>query len=185
MGLCVMSLLVLGPVAIVAFSDGPDAAFTGGFGEPTCLECHDDHAMNDASGKMNLSGIPEMYTPGREYTITVTLARPELARAGFQLAARFDEGSSAGMSAGVLRASDLRTQLIEGTGGRVTYIEHTLAGSRVEPAGTAEWTFGWTAPATGGPVIFHAAGNASNNDRSALGDFIYMTSAHSVAERAR
>ena len=182
-GLFLISLFVLGPVAIVAFSDGPDAGFTGGFGEPTCLECHDDHAMNDASGKMNLSGIPEMYTPGREYTITVTLARPDLARAGFQLAARFEEGSSAGASAGVLRASDPRTQLIEGAGGRVIYLEHTLAGSKVEPAGTAEWTFGWTAPQTGGPVIFHAAGNASNNDRSALGDFIYLTSAASVVGR--
>jgi hypothetical protein len=182
-GLFLISLFVLGPVAIVAFSDGPDAALTGGFGEPTCLQCHDDHAMNDASGKMNLSGIPEMYTPGREYTITVTLARPDLARAGFQLAARFDQGSATGMSAGVLRASDPRTQLIEATGGRVIYIEHTLAGSKVEPAGTAEWTFGWTAPEAGGSVTFHAAGNASNNDRSALGDFIYVTSAHSVAGR--
>jgi hypothetical protein len=176
----VISLLVLGPVAI-AFSDGPDPALTGGFGEPTCLECHSDHGMNDASGKMNLSGIPEMYTPGKDYTITVTLARPELARAGFQLAARFDQGSSAGMNAGVLRASDPRTQLIEGAGRRVIYVEHTLAGSKVERTGAAEWTFGWTAPETSGSVIFHAAGNASNDDRSALGDFIYTTSAHSVA----
>jgi hypothetical protein len=179
----VISLLVLGPVAILGFSDGPDPAVTGGFGEQTCLECHDDNGMNDASGRLNLSGIPEMYTPGKDYTITVTLARPELARAGFQLAARFDQGSSAGMSAGVLRANDPRTQLIEGAGRRVVYIEHTLAGSKIEPAGTAEWTFGWTAPETGGSVIFHAAGNASNDDRSALGDFIYTTSAHSVAGR--
>ena len=178
-----ISLLMLGPVAILAFSDGPDAAMTGGFGEPTCLKCHNDNGINDASGKLNLSGIPEVYAPGQDYTITVTLARPELARAGFQLAARFDQGSSAGMSAGVLRASDARTQLIEGAGRRVIYIEHTLAGSKVERVGTAEWTFGWTAPETGGSVIFHAAGNASNDDRSALGDFIYMTSAHIVAGR--
>jgi hypothetical protein len=177
----VISLLALGPVAIVAFSDGPDPALTGGFGEPTCLQCHNDNGMNDASGKLNLSGIPEMYTPGKDYTITVTLARPELARAGFQLAARFDQGNSAGMSAGVLRASDPRTQLIEGAGSRVIYIEHTLVGSKVERAGTAEWTFRWTAPETGGPVIFHVAGNASNDDRSALGDFIYTTTAHSAA----
>jgi len=179
----VISLFVLGPVAIVAFSDGPDAALTGGFGEPTCLECHSDHGMNDASGKLNVAGIPEMYAPGKDYTITVTLARPELARAGFQLAARFDEGGSAGMSAGVLRAGDPRTQLIEGDGRRVIYIEQTLAGSKVERIGTAEWTFGWTAPESGGSVIFHAAANASNDDRSALGDFIYTTSAHSVAAR--
>jgi hypothetical protein len=177
----VTSLLVLGPVAILAFSDGPDPALTGGFGEPTCFQCHNDNGMNDASGKLNLSGIPDTYTPGKDYTITVTLARPELTRAGFQLAARFDQGNAAGMSAGVLRASNPRTQLLEDAARRVTYIEHTLAGSKVERAGTAEWTLEWRAPETGGSVIFHAAGNASNDDRSALGDFIYTTSAHSVA----
>jgi hypothetical protein len=177
-----MSLVMLGPLALLAFSDGPDPGMTGGFGEPTCRECHDDNGMNDASGRLNLSGIPEMYTPGKDYNITVTVARPELARAGFQLAARFDQGSSAGMSAGVLRAGDNRTQLIEDAGKRVVYIEHTLAGSRVEPVGMAEWTFGWTAPETGGSVIFHATGNASNDDRSPLGDFIYLTSAHSAGQ---
>jgi hypothetical protein len=179
-GLCAISLVLLVPLALLAFADGPDAAKTGGFGEPTCLECHDDNGLNDASGRMSLSGIPEMYTPGKDYTITVTLARAGLARAGFQLAARFDQGSSAGMGAGALHTSDNRTQLLEGGDKRVTYIEQTLTGSKVDPAGTAEWQFGWTAPTTGGSVLFHASANASNDDRSALGDFIYTAVAHSV-----
>ena len=182
-GLYAISLVLLGPLALLAFADGPDAAKTGGFGEPTCLECHNDNGLNDASGRMSLSGIPEMYTPGKDYTITVTVARPGLARAGFQLAARFDRGSSSGMSAGALRPTDNRTQLLEGGEQRVSYIEHTLAGSKVDPAGTAAWTFGWTAPTTGSSVIFHASANASNDDRSALGDFIYTTVAHSVEEK--
>src|SRR4030095_781689 len=107
---------------------------TGGFGEPTCLECHDDNGLNDASGRMSLSGIPEMYTPGTDYNITVTLARPGLGRAGAQLPARFDQVSSAGKGAGALRTSDNRTQLLEGGDQRVTYIEHTLTGSKVDPA---------------------------------------------------
>jgi hypothetical protein len=179
-GLCAVSLVLLVPLALLAFADGPDPAKTGGFGEPTCLECHDDNGLNDASGRMSLSGIPEMYTPGKDYNITVTLARPGLARAGFQLTARFDQGSSAGKGAGALRTSDNRTQLLEGGDQRVTYIEHTLTGSKVDPAGTAEWKFGWTAPTTGGSVLFHASANASNDDRSALGDFIYTAVAHSV-----
>ena len=129
---------------------------------------------------MSLSGIPEMYTPGKDYIITVTLARPGLARAGFQLAARFDQGRTAGQGAGSLHTSDTRTQLLEGGERRVTYIEQTLAGSKIDPAGTAEWTFSWTAPTTGGSVQFHASANASNDDRSALGDFIYTAVAHSA-----
>ena len=179
-GLYVIFLVLLGPFALLAFTDGPDPAKTGGFGEPTCLECHDDNGLNDASGRMSLSGIPEMYAPGKDYTITVTLARPGLARAGFQLAARFDQGSSAGMGAGALQTSDNRTQLLEGGEQHVTYIEHTLTGSKVDPAGRTEWKFGWTAPTTGGSVVFHASANASNDDRSALGDFIYTAVAHSV-----
>ena len=39
----------------------------------------------------------------------------------------------------------------------------------------------WTAPAGDAPVIFHAAGNASNGDASPLGDFIYTATASSGA----
>jgi hypothetical protein len=182
MGRCAIFIGMLVPFTLLAFADGPDPANTGGFGEPTCRECHYDNELNDASGRLTLSGVPEMYTPGKDYIITMTLARAELARAGFQLAVRFDRGSSAGLSAGMLRTRDKRTQLIEGPEKRVIYIEHTLAGSRVESAGTAEWTFGWVAPEAEGSVVFHATGNASNDDRSALGDFIYMTSEHSVGQ---
>jgi hypothetical protein len=57
----------------------------------------------------------------------------------------------------------------------VSYIEHNLAGP-VLSGDAGRWMVRWTAPADGrGVVIFHAAGNAANDDDSPLGDFIYTT----------
>ena len=57
----------------------------------------------------------------------------------------------------------------------LTFVQHTLIGSRVVRAGVNAWTIEWTAPAaSAGPVQFNVAGNASNDDDSALGDFIYL-----------
>jgi hypothetical protein len=46
------------------------------------------------------------------------------------------------------------------------------------------WTMEWTAPSTGaGPVQFNVAANASNNDDSPLGDFIYMKMVRSTSAK--
>jgi hypothetical protein len=53
-------------------------------------------------------------------------------------------------------------------------VQHTEHGTAAERDGANQWTFEWTAPPAGaGPVSFHTAANASNDDASALGDFIY------------
>ena len=58
-------------------------------------------------------------------------------------------------------------------GKAVEYIQHTKAGSAPARAGEARWTLVWTAPTAKAPVQFDIAANASNNDNSPLGDFIY------------
>jgi hypothetical protein len=174
-------LVSLAFMPFVPFVTGPVAGRTGGFGEMTCHECHWDNPVNEPSGRLTLSGTPATYTPQARYSIIVDLARPELVLGGFQLSARFGSGSSAGTNAGVLRPIDQFAERVADEGGRVMYVQHTKAGATAAKPGAARWTVEWTAPAGNTPVIFHAAGNASNGDASPLGDFIYTATASSGA----
>lgn len=154
-------------VAAVAYDDQPPPAHTGGFDEPTCASCHFDGPVDDGGGELKLMGLPERYEPGAEYVIRVVLSRPELAKAGFQLAAR----TGAAAQAGSLESSDHRTAVTEAGG--VSYIHHTFEGTRPDAEGANSWTIRWTAPEEGGDVFFHIAANAANADFSAFGDHIY------------
>jgi hypothetical protein len=184
--LLALSAVALGavPLAVSASMSDLVPARTGGFGEMTCQQCHWDNPLNDPSGQFTLAGIPEAYTPGEQYLITVALARPGVTRAGFQLSAREDGiNMSSGTDAGVLRPADELTVTGQGEARRVTYIQHSRAGSEAKAPGQITWTFEWTAPSAEIPVVFHAAGNASNDDASPLGDFIYTTSSRTSAIR--
>ncbi len=92
---------------------------------------------------------------------------------GFQLAARFADGKAAG------------TWSVTGDRARVAsggFVQHTKAGARVSATNVNEWQATWTAPERG-EVVFNVAGNASNNDASPLGDFIYVVELKSAAAR--
>ena len=156
----------------MTFKNGPPPAHTGGFGEPTCRECHFDAELNEPGGTVTIVGPPS-YAPGQTYRLDLLLRRAGMLRGGFQLAARFEAGDSAGRPAGNLAPADARTAVVWDTTTHVGYIEHTEAGTAVTNA-TARWTIHWTAPASAhGPVVFHIAANAANDDDSPLGDFIY------------
>lgn len=170
------------PLVIQASVSDVVPAHTGGFGEMTCQQCHWENPLNDPSGRIALTGIPDTYTPGTQYLITITLARPDLMRAGFQMSAR--EGGinmNAGTDAGVLRPTDeLTTTVRGGPGNTVTYVQHTEAGTKLTTPGTATWTVEWTAPDLPDvPVVFNVAANAASDDASPLGDFIYTAMAAS------
>lgn len=154
-------------VAAVAYDDQPPPAHTGGFDEPTCASCHFDGPVDDGEGELKLVGLPDRYDPGAEYLIRVVLSRPELTKAGFQLAARTGEAAQAG----AFESSDDRTAVTEAAG--VSYIHHTFAGTRPEEEGANSWTIRWRAPEGSGEVYFHVAANAANADFSAFGDHIY------------
>ena len=126
--------------------------------------------------------------PGQKYTITVTIQREGLRRGGFEISARFASGKLKGKQAGVWRPLDAREQLIPGAVDKaLTFVQHNLAGSRVPATGANTWTIEWTAPTLSpgatGPVQFNLASNASNNDDSPLGDYIYLKSARSVPQK--
>jgi hypothetical protein len=167
--LCVLAAaLLLGTV----YAEGPPPAHTGGFGEPTCQACHFEGDLNDPAGMLSLDGIPATYSPGHTYTVTVTLHRPGLERGGFQLSTRFADGTQAG----TLRADTEHLKVTNGPGD-VQYVHHLLAGTAPVHPDTARWTLTWQAPAEpGGPVVVHAAANASNGDDSEFGDYIYTAS---------
>src|SRR5437667_371998 len=78
----------------------------GGFGEPTCRACHSDAGLNEPGGELAITGAPAGYEAGRTYQLEIVLRRAGMLRAGFQLAARFADGSPAGAPAGVVEPVD-------------------------------------------------------------------------------
>ena len=163
--------------AAAVFKDGPPPAYTGGFGEPTCRHCHADAPLNEPGGTLTIGGLPDPYEPGRTYDLAVMLRRAGMLRAGFQLTARFATGERAGKQAGTLAPADQRSKVVRDSATGVLYIEHTFAGTPAAGDST-RCILRWTAPASPrGPVAFHVAANAANDDDSAFGDFIYARAA--------
>jgi hypothetical protein len=173
-------LVSFAALALTGFREGPLPEMTGGFGEPTCRKCHFDQPLDDPAGALRLTGVPRSYTPGRRYAITVDLLRPGMKRGGFEVSARF----ASGRQAGTLSVAGDRLQVVTSADGGVQYAQHTVAGSIAAPPGALRWTVDWTAPAGRSAVIFNAAANASDDDASALGDFIYTAVARSAHRRA-
>lgn len=174
-----LSLLVL--ILMVAFvcvalgrapgyPEAPPVAHTGGFGEPTCRQCHFDQPLNDPGGSLMLGGVPEVYAAGMRYLLIVELARPAMRRSGFQVAARFVDGAQAG----TLQPVDDRTEIVVNDSSAVIYVHHTKTGTLLAASDTARWTVAWTAPeAAAGRIVFHLTANAANDDASEFGDYVY------------
>ena len=186
-------LRIVAPVALVllslppaasAFKEGPYPNVTGGFGEQSCHLCHLDNKLNAPGGSLTLD-VPSSFVGGETYPITVTLAREGMRRGGFEIAARFASGKLKGRQAGSWKLRDARAQLIPGAIDKaLTFVQHNLTGSRVIDTGTNTWTIDWSAPSGAtAPVQFNVAANASNNDDSPLGDYIYLKTVRSHPAR--
>ena len=157
------------------YPEGPPAAHTGGFGEPTCHRCHFDQPMNAPGGSLTLMGVPEVYTAGARYVLTIELARPEMQRGGFQLAARFANGGSVARQAGRLGMLDDRVEVVRDDSSAVQYAHHTETGTVLAAPDTIRWMIAWSAPETAtARVVFHVSANAANDDASEFGDFVYI-----------
>lgn len=156
------------------YDNGPPPAHTGGFGEPTCTACHRDAPLNDGVGAITLRLPAGPYQSGATYTLVVELTRSGLARGGFELSARYADGPAAGTQAGALAATDERVAVSDTNG--VQYAHHTLAGTTPTTPDTSRWAVAWQAPSpAAGPIVFHLAGNAANDDASEFGDHIYTS----------
>ena len=130
-------------------------------------------------GQLTIVGVPERYVAGARYEITVTLTRPEMKIGGFQLAARFEaNGAQAGtLAARPTDAKQIKVETVDG----VQYANQLKAGTALTSPGSVRWTLVWTAPPPSGPVLFHASGNAANNDEFASGDYVYTAVVRSQA----
>jgi hypothetical protein len=161
------------------YADGAAPGFTGGFKEQACDACHFEAGINVKPGQLTISGVPERYAAGERYELIVTLTRPEMKIAGFQLAARLETtGAQAGtLAAGPADAARIKVE----TSDAVQYANQRKAGTALTAPGTARWTLVWTAPPASGPVVFHASANAANNDEFAGGDYVYTAVARAQA----
>jgi len=166
-------------------AEAPPTARTGGFGEQTCVECHLEYQLNPPGGRLLLEGAPAEYEAGRTYPLTVVLQSEEMDRAGFEAAARFESGAAAGAQAGVLASVDARVAVTPDSVSRMPYAHHTRAGTHVSDPALATWSLTWTAPASGGDVVFHLAANSANGDDSPLGDLVYTTVVRARASSTR
>lgn len=170
----VVILVALAAVAVFALSEGPPPGFTGSptFGEPNCTICHSSFSLDagvDQGGALEILGVPDQYTPGETYTITVQLSQPEQKRWGFELAVR--DADTAGQAGMITLIDPINTQLLDFDG--IQYVYQTGDGTYNGTPGGVAWPFNWTAPDSG-TVVFSAAGNAADGDMSAQGDYIYV-----------
>lgn len=177
LGLLVLATAVLPVPTVLAlhFRDGPPARVTGGFDEDSCVACHAGQPVNDAEGRLALTGFPERFKPGETYEIELVLSRPRLQAAGFQLAVRrADDRSQAGQIR-VPADDESRIGLLDERG--VQFAHQRLPESA--PAGDARvvWKMSWTAPDARERVVLHAAAVSANGDDSELGDHVYTLEA--------
>jgi hypothetical protein len=173
--------------APASYRTGPPPGHTGGFGEPTCVECHFGAPLNEPPGALEIRA-PERYEPGADYTVRIVLRHPAMAAAGFQLTARYADGGGIGVGsegstggahpgadAGRLESLDTRTRIHEADD--VRYAVQTEEGAALVGRDSVRWTLRWRAPESPAAVVFHVAANVANDDASEFGDRIYTGSA--------
>jgi hypothetical protein len=166
-------------VASHAYAEGAPAGFSGGFNEDSCHACHFHEPLNSEGGRLAIEGVPASFGAGQRYTLTVTLTRAGMKRAGFQLAARFKDG---GAQAGTLAPGpDEGERVSVESHSGVQYASQKKDGSSISAADAARWTIEWIAPDRGGPVIIHVSANAADGNESADGDFVYMAASESAS----
>jgi hypothetical protein len=165
-----------------AYAEGAPPGFSGGFKEESCHACHFHEQLNSGGGRVTIEGVPASFEAGQRYTLTVTLTRAGMKRAGFQLATRFKDG---GAQAGTLApgAGEGERVAVESQTG-VQYAGQRKSGSSVGAADATRWTIEWIAPDRGGPVIVQVSANAADGNESADGDFVYTAASESAPSSA-
>jgi uncharacterized protein (TIGR03437 family) len=163
-------------------SPGPPLGFTGAPGEGVCTGCHYTFGQPNppnSGGKVEITGLPAVYTPGQTYTLTVTVSHPTARAWGFEMTAIDANGTSS--TVGSMTATNATTTLERDSTAsgqiRIYFSHNDEAGIAKGKTGSNSWSINWTAPAaTVGDITFYAAGNAANNQVTPEDDYIYTTS---------
>ncbi|MBI1826390.1 MAG: hypothetical protein HY287_15695 [Planctomycetes bacterium] len=165
------------PVSTFAFRSGPVAAVNGSTasGGVTCQACHTPSGP-PGTGSVQILGAPTSYGRNQTYNITIRIADPVQAGAGFQ----FDVEDPSGNHVGTLTITDpVNTKNNDED---PNWVNHT--GTGVDNAvaawaglgNAAEYHIRWKAPDQNiGPIDFWAVGNAINDNFSRTGDHIYTS----------
>ena len=163
-----------------ASAQGPSPSHTDAPGEDNCTSCHITYPVNSGGGSVQIIGVPPVYTPGQQYSLSVKAAQDDAIIFGFQMTAVDGLGSGAGTFS-VPGGQRPTMKVLNGSvqGKSRQYVEHTVDGLFTSGVfGSNTWTFTWTAPSQAvGPVTFYAAGNAANSNNAPSGDHIYTVSA--------
>lgn len=182
--LIVLVIIFTSAIEKVQKSAGPPSCSAG---EPpnntNCTNCHNDGIVNTGSANVSfdLGGADVDYVPGKTYTITVSVSKLGMRRAGFQCIALQDNNDKISPGSVVLTDAS-RTQVlnknISHSGGCLdeerVWIEHTYAGNSSNDSGISRWSYQWKAPSEGvGAITFYLAALEANNDLSETGDQVY------------
>ena len=162
-----------------AFENGPPPGHTGALSEPDCTVCHFDNDANGHDGTVKLSGVPATYLAGQQYAISVTLVHNDLSTGGFQLAIRDITGNPAGKLNAI--QDDVKTITVDGS--EQVYVQHDKPRKKHDDETDIQWTVVWTAPGGNRDLIIGVAVVAANDDASALGDYVYTTTARINSSR--
>jgi hypothetical protein len=169
--LAIAALVASTGARAAGYVDGAPLGFSGGFGEESCHACHFSAEPNSGDGRVTIIGLPRRFAAGQRYTVTVTLTRAGMKRAGFQLTARFQKD---GAAAGTLApAPGEEARIGVDVQGDLRYANQRKEGATLTSPDAATWSLVWTAPADRGPVVFQVAANAANGDETTDGDHIH------------
>jgi hypothetical protein len=152
------------------------SGLTGSPDEDNCSSnCHVDYPLNSGGGSVLISS-PTLeaknwkYVPGQTYKIDITITKTGAKNFGFGFEALNSNNEDAGS---IIVTDSLKTQLQKAFNDRTNIMHKNKVGIA---ANTFTYTFNWQAPTTDiGTVTFYAASNASNNDGTLQGDYIYTT----------
>jgi len=149
-------ILVICVYIVSIFEVGKVRAHSGGAPGFDCIDCH--AGAEDKNIEINLYGVPQNYTPGKEYLITLEI------KSDSESIGETQGGFAVSASGGKLIVVDkVNTQLLEG------YLTHTNEGSRYR-----SWKFKWKAPSKGTDdvtidVMCVAANGDFSSDMDAVG----------------
>ncbi len=143
-------------------------------GNKTCATgCHGGTAITQ-TGIISTDIPVDGYTPGTQYTITLTASYMGRTKYGFELGAAKTSGTAVGGFTHPTAATK---------GVNTNNATHTTSGTAAA-SGSRTWTINWTAPVAGsGTITFYYALNATNSNSSSSGDQI-IRSTLSVDEKS-
>ena len=166
----IVALLFVVTTAIITQANqaGSPTGHAGGpkEGKHECSHCHTGSTVTAKVGWITSDIEANGYTPEKTYTIKASMAYTGRTRFGFEVSPQMANGTLCGQ---LIVSNATETQLA-GAG----YITHTANGTK--GTGVREWTFQWKAPKKGmGPLTFHGAFNAANNNQAVSGDLIFTS----------